>query len=327
MTGQPRFWYQRRGLAATSLTPLSWLWQLGGLTRRRLTRPSPSPCPLICVGNLTIGGVGKTPLVAHLATLAHKAGKSPVILSHGYGGRVREARQVTDADSATLVGDEAVELYLHARGRGKVVVAGSRVAGLKLASQLGDIVIMDDGFQNPSIVPTRSVLVFDGWRGIGNRAVIPAGPMRETLAGGLHRAGYAVIIGEDATGLASRIKTLVPQIRLAHAQKTFTKQAKATIKQSPLLAFAGIGDPANFFALLGKHGGRLAQSQSFPDHHPYTASEVARLITQAEAAGLTLVTTMKDYVRLPQPARQHITPLGMQLDIDPRFCRRVLFGD
>ena len=315
-------------MLAGALTPATWLWRGGSLLRWRLIKPTTPPCPVICVGNLTMGGVGKTPLVAALAEVAREAGKTPVILSLGYGGRQRTPHQVGDGDTVDLVGDEALELF---GGKNKakqniVVIAKPRVAGLGLASRLGDLIIMDDGFQNPSITPTRSVLVFDGTRGIGNGRVIPAGPMREGFAQGIQRASHGVVIGADKTGLSKRIASIAPHIRLTKAEKTLTKQAQAVIAKTPLLAFAGIGNPQNFFDLVAATGGQIEARYPFPDHHPYSQHELDGLMAVAQKHNLTPVTTMKDYMRLPKPFRPHITPLGMGLVIDKAFCQSVLFG-
>lgn len=331
MKQQPQFWYRKPGITATALTPVSWLWQGGSLLRRGLTKPTTPPVAtaVVCVGNLTIGGVGKTPLVAALSEVAREAGKIPVILSLGYGGRQRTPHEVQGGDTADMVGDEALELAGvkdNAKHNNIVVVAKPRVAGLGLASRLGDIVIMDDGFQNPSITPSRSVLVFDGGRGVGNGRVIPAGPMRESFAQGIKRASHGVIIGADKTGLSKHITSIAPHIRLTTAKKALTKHAQAVIRKTPVLAFAGIGNPQNFFDLVAAEGGRIKARYPFPDHHPYAQHELARLIETATKQKLTLVTTMKDYMRLPKAFRPHITPLGMRLVIDKSFCRSVLFG-
>ena len=330
MTRQPNFWYQQTGLAsikAACLTPAALLWRLAGFTRRCFASPSIPPCPLICVGNLTIGGTGKTPLVAELCRLAKAAGKQPVVLASGYGGWQHTPHQVTSNDSAAMVGDEALELY--AGTNAPVVIARKRAAGMTLAAGLGDIIIMDDGFQNPSVTPTRSVLVFDGSRGIGNGHIIPSGPLREGFARGLARASHAVIIGADQTGLVSRITHLAPHIRLTQAEKDFTAHAKKVItsKPAPLLAFAGIGNPQSFFNLITHNGGNIASRQAFADHHPYSSADLNMLIARARRDGLKLVTTMKDSMRIPPKYRQHITPLGIGLVIEAEFCRGLLFGD
>lgn len=321
----PSFWYDRYPVGeavSLSLLPLSLLWRFGGAVRRQRARPDTLPLPLVTVGNLTAGGTGKTPMTAHLAAMATKLGCTPVVLSRGYGGRIKHPHQVQPDDRAEEVGDEALELSRFA----PVVIAAERGTGARfiIDAGLGGLIIMDDGFQNPSIAPSRSVLMFDGARGVGNGRLIPSGPMREPLGAGLARASHALIMGDDATGLGDRIRRLAPHIHLAMAQKRLDQSA---IPDAPLMAFAGIGNPASFFNLIEQHGGRIVRRRRFNDHHRYSRAEINALISEAEKENLRLVTTMKDFTRIPNAENQPITPLAMSLEIDPAFCRGLIMGD
>jgi tetraacyldisaccharide 4'-kinase len=298
----PAFWRQGGPLAAL-LAPAGRLYALAGRLRRALVRPARAACPVICVGNLTAGGSGKTPTALALAERLVALGRRPVFLTRGYGGRERGPLRVDPArHDALAVGDEPLLLA----ARAPTVVARDRAAGARLAATLGDVIVMDDGFQNPGLAKDLALLVFDGGAGLGNGRCIPAGPLREGLAEGLARAQGCVLIGADATGLAARLSAL-PLLRAS------LEPAARDLAGRRVLAFAGIGRPEKLFATLRDLGAELVATRGFPDHHPYGAAELAALRAEAAAAGAVLVTTAKDLARLPPAERQGVTALAVRL--------------
>ena len=308
----PAFWYVPSSPLAWLLLPLSWLWQLTTWLRWRITRPYRSVLPTFLIGNLTVGGVGKTPLVQHFARMAIKAGYAPVIISRGYGGRHKGVIEVAPHHQAQLVGDEALE----SRAICPVVVARHRQDAMRHIERthLGDCIIIDDGFQNPHLKPHHAILVFDGERGVGNGQIIPSGPMRETMRAGLKRAQDALIIGTDRHQLAKRITTLAPHIRIHYAEKTYDAETCQRIKSSGKLAvFAGLGNATGFFNSIAAHGGDVVVRMAFGDHHDYSAADWARMIATAQEHDATLMTTQKDYMRLNAEQRRKVIPLPLRL--------------
>jgi tetraacyldisaccharide 4'-kinase len=290
----PRFWYRPAGLASAALAPLSRLWRAAGAARTRRAIPYVSALPVLCVGNLTAGGAGKTPLCLALADILEKTGRRVVFLSRGHGGRLAGPVVVDPAlHRAAEVGDEPLLL---AR-RAPCVVARDRAAGARLIEKAwpGRVIVMDDGFQNPGLAKTLSLLAVDGEAGFGNGRVIPAGPLREPVEEGLGRARGAVLIGGEAE--RGRLEARLP---VFPARLELDPAALERLGSARLIAFAGIGRPDKFFSALPED--RVIESHGFPDHHPYSAAELARLRARAEATGAALVTTEKDFVRLPEGA-------------------------
>jgi tetraacyldisaccharide 4'-kinase len=269
----------------------------GGIASWRMAQPGRSAgVPVLCIGNLTLGGAGKTPTATAAAKILAAADRRPFILSRGYGGSLTGPVQVDSAQHrATEVGDEPLLLARHA----PTVVSLNRVAGAAAARVAGaDVIVMDDGFQSPGLVKDRSILVVDGRRGIGNGMVFPAGPLRAPLKEQLGRAQAFLVIGSG--NAAEAIASMAQQVGLPvfHGRLEPDAAALAAIKNRPVLAFAGIGDPEKFFATLRDAGIEIRESRSFPDHHRYRRAEARDLVDRAERDGLTAVTTEKDHVRL-----------------------------
>jgi tetraacyldisaccharide 4'-kinase len=302
----PEFW-RHRGLAAIALSPLGALVShLGPLWRARTT-PTVVGVPVICVGNLTVGGAGKTPLVIALARALQGLGRAPHILSRGYGGRLKGPLRVDPVQhEAQDVGDEPLLLARMA----PTWICADRATSARAAVEDGaDILLMDDGFQNPGLIKTVSILVIDGGYGFGNGQVMPAGPLREALAGGLARADAAVIIGDDITGIRDAIADRCPIF-----DARIVPIPDQGITGKPVIAFAGIGRPEKFYASLQELGCTLIETRNFADHHPYTPDEIMRLCDLAHALDATLVTTEKDLVRLPDAARKMVQALRIAVE-------------
>jgi tetraacyldisaccharide 4'-kinase len=296
----PEFW-RRRDLISTLLLPAAALYAAAGAWRQRRTTPWRAPVPVICVGNLVAGGAGKTPVTASLARLLAGRGAVPHILARGYGGTLAGPVRVDPArHRAEEVGDEPLLLAREA----PVWIGRDRAEAAREASRAGaGLLILDDGFQNPSLAKDLSFLVVDGAYGFGNGRVIPAGPLREPIARGLGRAHAVVVLGADEGGVARACGAL-PQLAAM-----LEPCEPARFAGGVFVAFAGIGRPEKFFATLERSGARLAARRAFPDHHPFAEEELAALAGMARGQGARLVTTEKDAVRLPPPWRERVETL------------------
>jgi tetraacyldisaccharide 4'-kinase len=324
----PSFWWQERGTAAALLTPLGAVY--GAVAAFRLRQEGlRAGVPVVCVGNPTVGGSGKTPTALALARLLIDAGERPFLLSRGYGGRlagpVRVDPQHHRADD---VGDEPLLL---ARGA-PTVIARDRVAGARIARTAGaSVIVLDDGFQNPALAKDLAILVIDGRRGIGNGEVFPAGPLRAPLAAQFHRAQAVLIIGNGPAGAMAAPDAQARGLTIFRGRLVPDPTTVATLAGSRVLAFAGIGDPEKFFATLRDAGIDVAIARGFPDHHHFTAGEAAALVSEAERSRLALVTTEKDFVRLAHKralaelaARSRVLPVALEIEEEDRFRRFVL---
>jgi tetraacyldisaccharide 4'-kinase len=311
----PGFWQRppdRPGLLARLLTPLGWLYAAG--TAWRLRQPGyRAQVPVICVGNLVAGGAGKTPATLALVERLAARGLAVHVVSRGYGGRLPGPVRVDDRQhSAADVGDEPLLLSAFA----PVWVARDRAAGVRAAEAAGaEVVVMDDGFQNPAVKPALSLVVVDAERGFGNGRCLPAGPLREPVATGLARADLVLTIGPDPaqTSFAARWGHLVTQPRL---QGELQPLATGMDWQGArLLAFAGIAHPDRFFASLKAEGAVVLRGEALADHAPLSETLLRRLQTEATANGAQLVTTEKDAARLPAAWRSRVLTLVVRLRV------------
>jgi tetraacyldisaccharide 4'-kinase len=306
----PEFWRQD-GVLARMLSPLSLLYTIAGRLRRRFAVAESVGVPVICVGNLTAGGSGKTPVALMIATHLKARGFNPHFLSRGYGGRHAGPLKVDPGrHDAAAVGDEPLLLA----ARAPAWVARDRLAGARAAVAGGaDAIVMDDGFQNPYLHKNWSVLVVDGGFGFGNGRVHPAGPLREPVADGLGRADAVVVIDTDegASALATDFGG-VPSVRA----RLVPDEKAIALRGQPVLAFAGIGRPEKFFATVRSLGAELVGQQAFADHYRYRADEIMALIDRAHAHGARAVTTAKDAQRLPPDAIPMIDIVNVSLALD-----------
>jgi tetraacyldisaccharide 4'-kinase len=320
---EPEFWWRKAGLAAGLLTPFAAIY--GAVASARLARAGTRVRrPVVCIGNPTVGGAGKTPFAVALAGLLKAQGETPALLSRGYGGSLAGPLAVDPArHRATQVGDEPLLLARAA----PTFVARDRVAGAEAAVAAGaSIIIMDDGFQNPSLHKNFSVLVVDARRAIGNGRLLPAGPLRAPLAAQLGRADALVVVG-TANG-ADALVAAAGRLPVFRAELNPDATALAALADRQVLAFAGIGDPEKLFATLAGAGIAVAATRSFADHHRYTAAEAAALCEEADRQSLALVTTEKDLVRIAgEPdlarlaARARALPVTLSLAQSEAFMR------
>jgi tetraacyldisaccharide 4'-kinase len=294
---EPAFWWRAPAAAARLLAPLAALY--GAVARRRLSRPGRrAAVPVVCVGNLTVGGAGKTPAALAVARLLAAAGERPAFLTRGYGGTLAGPLLVDPATHrADEVGDEPLLLARAA----PTVVARDRAAGADAAIAAGaSVVVMDDGFQNPALAKDFSVLVIDGRRGIGNARMIPAGPLRAPLGAQLARAHALVVVGRSTGAETIVVEARARGLAVFAARLEPDAGALAALRGARVLAFAGIGDPGKFFGTLADADVAVAATRSFPDHHRYRRDELAALRSAAARDGLLLLTTEKDRARLDE---------------------------
>jgi len=322
----PDFWW--RSGTGNLLTPLAAVY--GAVAGLRMQWPGRrAGLPVICVGNLTVGGAGKTPTALAVAHLLHAAHERPFFLSRGYGGRLAGPIRVNPAlHKAGDVGDEPLLLARLA----PTIVARNRVAGARLAQFAGgSVLVMDDGLQNPALVKDLAIIVVDGRRGIGNGHIIPAGPLRAPLWLQLDAAQALIVVGapDRAGPLFERARRR--GLALFHARLEPDRGVIAALRGRKVLAFAGIGDPEKFFASLTAAGVAIAERASFDDHHRYSTAEAGELLARAQAKNLMLVTTEKDQMRIAGEAelealaaRTSALPVQLAIEEADEFRRLVL---
>ncbi len=303
----PEFWADD-GALAVLLAPLAAGYDAGGRLHRALARPVSIGIPIVCVGNLVAGGAGKTPVARALLEALGARGCKVQCLTRGYGGRVAGPHRVDPArDQAARVGDEALMLARAA----PTWVARDRAAGARAAMAAGaEVVVMDDGFQNPSLLKDLSLVVVDGAYGFGNQRVMPAGPLRETVPRGLARADAVVVLGPDRRNLTAGADGRPTRL----AARLAPRAGSERLSGRKALAFAGIGRPEKFFATLAELGAEIVETRSFADHHAYAPAEIASLRARAAALDALVVTTEKDAVRLRPELRKGIEVLSVAVE-------------
>ncbi|MBQ8346069.1 MAG: tetraacyldisaccharide 4'-kinase [Alphaproteobacteria bacterium] len=291
----PKFWQKKNTFLGKVLSPLGRIYAWGLRRKLKKTKPYRSKIPVVCIGNLVMGGVGKTPLAVSVAEYFKMNGMRPVFLTRGYGGGLSNVLVDLDKHTAKDTGDEALLLARIA----PTIVDADRARGAKTAEKIGaDVVIMDDGFQNPQLVKDLSFAVFDGRYGFGNGKVFPAGPLREPVEDGLQRADAFIVVGKDKAGIKEWIDKRFMSLPFigTHIEQDVAKIAQLSGKK--VFAFAGIGYPDKFFDMLRDYGCDVVETQAFSDHYPYTDEDMTDLIARADKLEAVLVTTAKDGVRI-----------------------------
>ncbi len=319
----PRFWWRNPGLRSALLAPVAAIY--GSIAAQRMREAGArAGVPVICVGNFTLGGAGKTPAAIALAHMLTTAGEQVFCLSRGYRGRQAGPRRVDPhVNSAAQVGDEALLLARAA----PTVVARDRPAGAALArAQDASVVVMDDGLQNASLAKDFTIAVIDGKRGLGNARVFPAGPLRAPFDVQLARCNALLVVGDGAGADGAIEAARARNMPIWRGRLEPDTRAVANIKK-PVLAFAGIGDPDKFFATAAAAGLNVAATQVFPDHHRFSAEEAAELMMRADE-GLALLTTEKDRARMSGDVavaglaqRVHVLPVRMRFEDEDEISR------
>ena len=308
----PGFWSRPPGesAAAKFLKPLGEIYHRAVQSRLANTTPTKVGKPVICIGNISLGGVGKTPMARFLVQSLKARGHAPAIMSRGYGGSLKGPVAVTDHHRAEEVGDEPLMLSADA----PVWISKNRAEGAKAAAASdASCLLMDDGFQNPSVYKDFSLLMVDGTSLFGNGEVFPAGPLREKPETAITRAGAMVVVlpslDHEIPAILEKIEARIPIYR-----STFAIDPSA-IPAQPLLAFCGIGRPQRFLNSLETSGADVAAFETFADHHVFKAAEIDALKRQAQEQGLALVTTEKDHARLAPRDRDGITMIPGVMEV------------
>jgi len=343
---EPSWWYPDGAVPfiAQALAPVSKLYST--LTMRRFQKVTPyrSRFPVVCIGNFTAGGTGKTPLAIYICEALRADGEYPVFLTRGYKGRENGPLWVdTSSHTALDVGDEPLLLARVA----PTLVSKDRQAGAKFIESFGrrtSIIIMDDGLQNPQLEKDLTIAVLDARRMVGNGRVIPSGPLRASLSfqlgltdtivmnGGAHES---VILSNHGslTAPAKKSKNIIPRTPVNIRKlfkgpivnaKTHPRGDIAWLRETPIVAFAGIGNPERFFKMLTKFGASLSERRAFPDHHVYSEQDAKSLLKSAFDHGARLVSTEKDLVRLSgfDGARAELASCAVPFPIELTFSAK-----
>lgn len=295
----PKFW-KNKNLISCSLYPLGALYGFATKLRLALNHSQKINKPVICIGNLTAGGTGKTPVSISIAKILQKKGKKPFFISRGYGGLLSGVVVDKTKHSPKEVGDEPLLLAAQAP---TIVDANRFQAAQKATLEGADIIIMDDGFQNPSLHKDISFIVVDGNTWFGNGFCIPAGPLRESIASGLKRANAIIIVGKPERENNPKELSSLP---IFYAS---IEPMKPQTKNKNILAFAGIGRPEKFYTSLAELGLTPIETIDFPDHHYYMEKELNDIITKAKELDADIFTTTKDMVKIPNHLQKHFNAL------------------
>ncbi|MFY0619846.1 tetraacyldisaccharide 4'-kinase [Shimia sp.] len=316
---EPHFWsnpQRHPGWQAHLLAPLGGLYALA--TKRRVAKAPEgykARVPVICIGNINAGGTGKTPTTIAVMQRLQAQGVAAHVVSRGYGGSLKGSVRVEErTHRAAQTGDEPLLLAAF----GPTWVSKDRAQGVAAAEQAGaEVILLDDGFQNPSVQQDAAIVVVDAQRGFGNGRCIPAGPLREPVTSGLARADLVLSIGNRA---AQEVFTSLWGAQIAnlpHATGALEPLPTGMDwRETPFLAFAGIGHPEKFFDTLRALGANLVHTEALQDHQALPPALLTRLAAEAQMRGAQLVTTEKDAVRLPKEMRAQVLTLPVRLNLD-----------
>lgn len=303
----PEFW-SKKGIVSFFLLPFSYIYIFLGYLRRLFTKPIRLPAYVICVGNATVGGTGKTQVVEYLAKEFSKQNINFLIVTKAYVSKLCGSKIVTKNDTALNVGDESILLA----NSGNVLASKNIKSALHIIEELKpDVIIFDDGMQNPSFIKDLNILVIDANRAIGNSRIFPAGPLREKIECAINKSDIMVMLGNNICEDIALINNIVA------SKKPFLKAKTKLVSELDLhekyYAFTAIGNPNKFYDLLEKNKVNVVMRKSFPDHHNYTKLEIDELAREADRKKYSLITTKKDYVKISD---DKITCAIVELDFE-----------
>jgi len=307
MLKAPKFWYYKGNtFYSNALYPFSLFFRLGTKLRILLSNKKLSPIPTICIGNIVVGGAGKTPVAMKICKMLIRAGYKPHFISKGYTGIIKKSTLVERWHSPTSVGDESLLLSEIS----STWIGLNRTESINLAKKNGaDCAILDDGFQNPSIRKDFSIIIIDGEQEFGNKRVMPAGPLRESIQRGFSRTDLVIVIGEINDSLTKSIPHKIPIFKA----KFKIKKDNEIFKGKKIIAFAGIAYPNKFYKTLESQGAEIIEKISYSDHYIYNENDLLSLAEKANKTKSILVTTKKDFVRIPKSYRPLINTLDGEI--------------
>ncbi|MCZ2328108.1 tetraacyldisaccharide 4'-kinase [Bartonella sp. F02] len=313
----PHFWWKKRSIFRFLFAPISWLYGYFA-HRQMLKQPLVIDLPVLCIGNFTLGGAGKTPVVIAFAKVAKELGFMPGIVSRGYGGMIKREHLVDEKrDNAHDVGDEALLLARHAH----VVISPDRYAAAHYLKEQGcDLILMDDGFQSRRLYADYALLVVDAMRGLGNNAIFPAGPLRAPLKTQFSLTDSILLIGDSdqKNGVVDFIAHSGKSLHYARLQSLVSDD----VSGKSFLAFAGIGNPDKFFQSIKEMSGNVVQTCSYPDHYVFTNTDIQNLAKRAKMQNLWLATTAKDYIRMQADDLQKKLKNLIIFDVEVNFAQK-----
>lgn len=303
----PKFWTTPGSVLSYILEPFSWFYQIGAVVHKQISRPYQASVPVISIGNIILGGAGKTPVTIAIAKTLQSMGYTPHIISRGYGGILKGPLQVNLEHQYVQVGDEPLLLSKYA----PTWISKNRKAAVNLAIKSGaDILLLDDAHQNYTLKKDMSFVVVNGSNGFGNGRIFPAGPLRQSIQSGLKEATTIVFISQNNDPAPPALRSIsCPIIR--------ARIIPISPKPCAVLGFAGIGYPEKFRQTLEQAGYEVRFFKSFPDHYPYTEEDIRKLRMRARVEKAYLITTEKDAMRIPHSCRNDILVLPMDLAFDP----------
>ncbi|MDR0942510.1 MAG: tetraacyldisaccharide 4'-kinase [Holosporales bacterium] len=316
----PKFWSDKNSRLAKALEPLSRVYSFISNAKINSVAPEKVKVPVICAGNIVLGGAGKTPTVELICDILKANSLNPHILTSGYGGYLKNVVRVDPTLHSYLqVGDESLLLAKVA----PTWIGKNRVHSGRAAVSAGaDVIVMDDGLQNNSIEKNFKILVVDSIQGFANEYLLPAGPLRESISTGVRKSDVVLIIGEKNQKIEDKIKSINPNIPIHYARMKIVDFAK--VENNKVLGFCGLGFPSKFKKTLEECGYEIIDFVIFPDHHSYTITEIQKLINAAKRAGATLTTTMKDYVKIPKVFRNDISVVRVKLKLEDDDLQKTL---
>jgi len=317
----PEFWYKKNDtILSRILYPISLLFRFLSKIYIFLNKTKYSEIPVICIGNLVVGGAGKTPLALKIGKILKLSGYIPHFITRGYSGNIKNNIKVEKFHRPEEVGDESIILSSVA----PTWIGSNRIKSTKNAfKEKADCVIMDDGFQNPTIHKDFSIIVIDGKQGFGNRRVLPSGPLRESIRRGLDRSNAVIIVGEDKFNIKKLISNKIP---IFNAKFDVSKNEEI-FKGKNITAFAGIAYPTKFFDTLEDEGAKILKKITFPDHYIYNEEDLLNLVEIANNNKTILVTTQKDFIRIPENYKSIIHKLEGEIKLEEESLLKEILAN